>query len=31
VQHVLRVGPDAAEDAEDRLHEQRRLDDPLLK
>ena len=31
VQQVLGVGADAAEDAEDRLHEQRRLDQPALE
>ena len=31
VDEVLRVGADAAEDAEDRLHEERRLDQPAVE
>ena len=31
VDDVLRIGADAAEDAEDRLHEQRRLDEAALE
>ena len=30
-EQVLGVGADAAEDAEDRLHEERRLDEPALE
>ena len=31
VQQVLRIGADAAEDAEDRLHEERRLDQAAVE